>query len=464
MKRALMISALLVILGTGFIASCKGKKDNPPAAVNESIITKEDTPVTITLKGTDPEGKPVTFTKLADPVHGKLIGTEPNFVYTPEQNFSGVDSFSFKVNDGVFDSNTAFISIAITPENDQPVAKDDVIEITEDTNMVTLKVLANDTDMDGDILTILSAAEGKSGSIVISSDNKTIIYTPAKNFSGTDTFTYTVSDSKGGTGKGTVRIKVNAVNDPPYIRSKPEVSLIRVGSAFSYDVNARDTDADQTLTYSLITKPEGMTINSSTGLIEWEPKEEQVGTYNVKVKVDDSSEEHASDTQEFTLNLTSQSTPISQNLPVDKCIEIKTKQMLSSEDIISLLKESDGKNYGIGGGEYLTFSFSDLSVPAGAVISSVILCVEHYEDKGISVGDLLWNIGTGWSESPDIWNAISAPIHDGETNKSADSWEIKGNADTIEKINSFELQIKNINSVSTRKTTIDNIYMIVKWY
>ncbi len=464
MKRALINGALLVILGAGFLVSCESKKDNPPAAVSENITTKEDTPVSITLKGSDPEGNQVTFKKLTDPVHGKLIGTEPNFVYTPELNYSGVDSFSFKVNDGVIDSNTAFVSITITSENDPPVAKDDVVEIIEDTNMVTLNVLENDTDIDGDQLTLLSAAEGKSGSIVISSDNKTIIYTPTKNFSGTDTFTYTVSDSRGGTDTGTVNIKVVAVNDPPLIRSKTDVSLIRVGSNFSYDVNARDADADQTLTYSLITKPEGMTINSTTGLIEWEPKEEQVGTYNVKVKVEDSGDERASDTQEFALNVTSQSSPISQVLPVTACLEIKGKQMLSPEDIMSLLKESDNKLYGIGGGELVTLSFSDLSIPDGAVISAVILCVEHFEDKGFAVGDLQWNIGTGWPENPDIWNSISAPVHEGQENKSADSWEIKGNVDTIEKINSFELQIKNINSVSTRKTNIDNTFMIVKWY
>lgn len=464
MKRTLIISVLLGILGAGFLASCKGKKDNPPVAVGENINTKEDTPVTITLKGSDPEGNQITFTKLADPVHGKLIGTEPNFVYTPELNFSGVDSFSFKVNDGVLDSNSAFVSITIAPENDPPVAKDDVVEITEDTNMVTLNVLENDTDIDRDQLTLLSAAEGKSGSIVISSDNKTIIYTPTKNFSGTDTFTYTVSDSRGGTDTGTVRIKVIAINDLPSIKSKPDVSLIRVGSKFSYDVNAKDADTDQTLTYSLIKKPEGMTINSSTGLIEWEPKEEQVGTYDVQVKVEDSSDEHAFDTQEFTLNVTSQSSPISQNLPVTACLEIKSKKMLSSEDITSLLKDSDDKYYEISGGELVTFAFSDLTVPSGAVISSVILCVEHFEDRGFSVGDLQWNIGTGWPESPDTWNSISAPVHEGQTNKSADSWEIKGNADTLEKINLFELQIKNISNISSRKTTLDNIYMIVKWY
>ena len=464
MKRALNIGALLVILGVGFVASCEKKKDNPPVATNFNVNTKEDTPVTITLIGNDPEGKALTFTKLTDTVHGKLSGTEPNLVYTPEKNFNGADSFTFKVNDGVFDSNAAFVSITITPENDPPVAKDDYVEIKEDSNMVSINVLDNDTDIDGDQLTLLGAAEGSSGSIVISSDNKTIIYTPNKNFSGSDTFTYTVSDSKGGKDTGTVRVKVIGVNDLPSIRSKPDVSLIRVGSKFSYDVNARDADTDQTLTYSLVKKPDGMTIDPATGLIVWEPKESQVGIYDVEVKVEDSSEEHASDTQEFSLTVTSQKSPISQSLPVIKCLEIKGKQMLSSDDIVALLKDSDNKYYGIGGGELVTFSFQGISLPNGAVISSVILCVEHYEDTGFTIGNLQWNIGTGWPDNPDIWHSISAPIHEGQENESADSWEIKGNVDTIEKINSFELQIKNLNSISTRKTSIDNIYMVVKWY
>ena len=464
MKRIRFVSTILVILAAGFLASCENKKDFPPVATDENVSTDEDTPVLITLKGNDPEGNTLTFTKLADPVHGTLSGTEPNLVYTPEENFSGIDSFSFKVNDGVFDSNTAFISLAIMPINDSPVAEDDTIEIEEDTSMISINVLENDTDIDSDELTVLKADGSQSGSILISSDNRTIVYTPTKNFSGMDTFTYTVSDSKGGTDTGTVRVKVIGINDLPSIRTKNKVSLVRVGSKFSYDVNAKDADPDQTLTYSLVKKPEGMTIDSASGLIEWEPNEEQIGTHDIEVKVEDSSEEHASDSQAFALNVTSQKSPISEILSVTGCPQIKSKQMLSSEDIASLLKESDNKTYGIGGGEFLAFAFSDVSIPSEGVISSVILCVEHYEDTGFSVGDLQWNIGTGWPDSPDTWNSISAPVHEGQRSKTEDSWEIIGDVDSIEKINLFELQIKNLGKISTRKTTIDNIYLIVKWY
>lgn len=111
--------------------------------------------------------------------------------------------------------------------NQPPVASDDSATTNEDT-AVTVDVLANDSDIDGDTLTVSSVTQGANGSVVNNGDG-TLTYTPNANFNGDDTFTYTVNDGKGGTDTATVTITVNSVNDPP------------VAQGDSYTVNEDNT-------------------------------------------------------------------------------------------------------------------------------------------------------------------------------------------------------------------------------
>jgi len=240
-------------------------------------------PSCTTLKASDSESDPLIFSLIAQPSHGSLSGTEPNLTYTPHTNFNGQDSFTFKVNDGKADSSTATISIIVTPVNDALQAHDDNATMQEDAPIVTVDVLANDTDLDNDRLTVISANQGSNGSVTINA-NGTLTYTPNKNFCGTDEFSYTVSDGKGATDTARVNVTVKAVNDAPVITSKPQ-TITRVWAKYTYDVDAKDPDVEDKLTYSLTSKPEGMTIDSATGLIQFRPTRAQAGSYDVEIKV-----------------------------------------------------------------------------------------------------------------------------------------------------------------------------------
>jgi CSLREA domain-containing protein len=100
-------------------------------------------------------------------------------------------------------------------DNTAPDANDDSATTNED-NSVTINVLANDTDPDGDTLTVGSVTQPTNGSAALNADN-TVTYTPNRDFSGVDTFTYTISDGNGETATATVTVTVNAVNDAPTV-------------------------------------------------------------------------------------------------------------------------------------------------------------------------------------------------------------------------------------------------------
>jgi hypothetical protein len=178
-----------------------------PSAIGETVTLDEDTTAAITLAGIDPEGQPVAFALLSSPQQGTLSGSAPNLTYTPKANYNGPDRFTFAADDGVFTSRTATVTLDVRPVNDAPVAAAD--QATTSGSSVTIAVLANDSDPDGDALTVVKVFPARGGSVTLSA-NGTITYKPLLGFSGTDRFTYQVADGKGGTATGGVTVIVNS--------------------------------------------------------------------------------------------------------------------------------------------------------------------------------------------------------------------------------------------------------------
>ena len=107
--------------------------NDAPVADDQAATTAEDTPVAITLTGSDPEGDALTFTVTGGPSHGTLSGAAPNLTYIPAPNYNGPDSFTFVVNDGTVDSNLATVSVTVNPVNDAPTANGQAVATAEDT-------------------------------------------------------------------------------------------------------------------------------------------------------------------------------------------------------------------------------------------------------------------------------------------------------------------------------------------
>jgi len=93
-----------------------------PVAEDLAVTTEEDTQVSILLRASDANNNSLTYTIVSTPTNGISAGTAPSLTYTPNSNYNGTDSLAFKVNDGTVDSNTATVTITVTPVNDLPVA------------------------------------------------------------------------------------------------------------------------------------------------------------------------------------------------------------------------------------------------------------------------------------------------------------------------------------------------------
>ncbi|MBI4528657.1 MAG: tandem-95 repeat protein [Deltaproteobacteria bacterium] len=264
-----------------------------PVSNAQDVTTAEDTAASIVLTGSDPDGDALTFTLATQPANGSLSGTAPTLTYTPNPNFNGSDSFTFTASDGLLTSAPATISITVTPVNDLPVADNDAFTVAEDSGTTSLDVLANDTTGPdaGETLTIISAGAGSQGGTVAVVGGTSIAYTPAANFFGVETFTYTISDGNGGTATALVSVTVTNVNDNP-ITLNDTATVAEDSGANALDVLANDSiapDAWETLTIIAVTQGANGTVMIAAGGagLTYQPNANSNGTDSFTYTVSD---------------------------------------------------------------------------------------------------------------------------------------------------------------------------------
>jgi hypothetical protein len=231
-------------------------------------VTDEDTPVNINALANDGDvdGDVLSVTG-ASALQDCTINGNGSLTYTPSANYNGADTITYTINDGHGGSATAAVAVTVNSVNDLPVAGNDTVSIDED-NGVTFGVLGNDSDVDGDTLTVSGATAGH-GQIVVNSDN-TLTYMPDANFNGTDTVTYTISDGNGGTATATVTITVNPVNDPPIAIA--DFAVTNEDTPLNIDVLANDSDVDgDALSVTEATAGHGTVTINGDGTLHYAP-------------------------------------------------------------------------------------------------------------------------------------------------------------------------------------------------
>ena len=271
-----------------------------PVAVNDAFTTDEGTSYTATLGANDlllndadldGDTLMVNTTAVSGPSNGMLVlNGHGTFTYTPNANFNGSDSFVYEVSDGNGGTAQATVNITVNPINDDPVAVNDAFATDEDTPYTATPgmndVLLNDTDLDGDTLTVKTTpVSGPSNGTLVLNGDGTFTYTPNANFNGSDSFVYEVSDGNGGTAQATVNITVNPINDDP----------VAVNDAFATDedtsytatlgvndllLNDADLDGDTlTVNATPVSGPSNGTLVLNTdGTFTYTPNEDFNGT------------------------------------------------------------------------------------------------------------------------------------------------------------------------------------------
>lgn len=246
--------------------------NRPPVAQDDARPTAEDTALVIqasSLAGndTDLDGDSLTVTAVGEASHGTVALVNGQITFTPDADYNGPASFSYTVSDGKGGMDSATVAVSVTPVNDAPTAADDTLSMDEDSALVifpgaypgisvprptvalpTSSVLGNDTDAEGDALTIVAVGGASHGSVELI--NGTLVFFPDPDYTGPASFTYTVSDGKGGTTTANVTVNVTPVNDAPVIASEAASSVAENAVGTAYQIVASDVDGD-VLTYAL---------------------------------------------------------------------------------------------------------------------------------------------------------------------------------------------------------------------
>jgi hypothetical protein len=214
----------------------------PPAAVNDAAATDEDLAVAIDVLANDGDldGDKPRVVEVSRPASGSAaIAADGRINYTPDTNFHGVDSFTYTIADPSGARDSAVVVVTVRPVNDAPIAAMDSGVTHEDTP-VTLSVLENDSDPDGDQLRVVAVDDPAHGEARVVDGG--IAYTPDLNFNGVDRLRYTIADPSGATSSAEAFVQVAAVNDKPV--AEDDFAQVGKNRDAVIAVLANDTDVD----------------------------------------------------------------------------------------------------------------------------------------------------------------------------------------------------------------------------
>jgi FtsP/CotA-like multicopper oxidase with cupredoxin domain len=278
-----------------------------PTAVDDAYATNEDTLLTVAVPGVlgnDTAGAgpgPFTANLISDVSAGALaLISDGSFTYTPNVDFNGTDAFTYVANDGGLDSNVATVTITVNAANDPPVANDDAATTPLDTP-VTIDVVANDTDVDGNLdPTSVTVQSGPSSGMAVSNGDGTITYTPNSGYSGPDSLVYQVCDTDLSCDTATVNVTVEATppaNITPFANDD-FAETPKNTDLVNFNVILNDVDADGNgtidvatvvITTGATTQRGGTVAENGDGTVTFTPKRGFRGTDTFKYTVNDNT-------------------------------------------------------------------------------------------------------------------------------------------------------------------------------
>jgi outer membrane protein OmpA-like peptidoglycan-associated protein len=198
-----------------------------------------DNALDVLANDSDADGDTLTIVSVSEPANGQISISGDQLLYTPDAGFTGSDSFSYTIDDGFGGQASANVTVTVESPNQPPVVGD--LSVTTQRNQrIDIDVLAEASDPDGDALSIAGFAQPSNGTVTESGG--VLRYQPEAEFFGSDSFSFTVSDGRGGEASGTVSIEVVFANRAPV--ANPDEATTTVGEAVTVDVLANDFDPD----------------------------------------------------------------------------------------------------------------------------------------------------------------------------------------------------------------------------
>ncbi|MFA6046783.1 MAG: Ig-like domain-containing protein, partial [Phycisphaerales bacterium] len=286
----------------------------PPFAHNDAFSTAINKPLTLNpgqllVNDTDPENDALTITSVQGALHGTVAIVGGQVVFTPETGFTGTGSFSYTITDGHGNTSTADVIIQIDPTfpgQNTVIAADDAYTVPEAGRSITMSVLGNDSDPEGDALVpgsvrILSGPD--KGTATVNADG-TISYVSVGRDAYFTTLVYEVSDARGARDTATVTIEVKAAtNNVDAIDDTGEI--IPAGATKTFNVTANDVDpqGDSFQITSIVQPAVGTaTFNAATGTITYQSVASNTG-YDATIVYEITDSRGATDTATLTVRV-----------------------------------------------------------------------------------------------------------------------------------------------------------------
>lgn len=285
----LVVAKEISVLHYSANATFQVKANNePPVAVSQSLTITENNQLSVNLTGSDPEGDEITFSIVDQPQHGTIEQFDSaagTLVYTPDNDYTGPDNFTFKVNDGKHNSDPAEVSITIAAANQAPKMENQNVEVDEDAQ---IQILLEATDEDSPSLTYVILAEPDHGSLSeidqVEEKSAFVTYTPNADYFGSDSFTVKASDNEFESEIATVSINILPVQDKP-IAESVQTSIVQ-GQTLAISLAGMDVDGDS-LTFIIASYPAHGTLSGSAPSLTYVAPNDYYGLDGFSFKVND---------------------------------------------------------------------------------------------------------------------------------------------------------------------------------
>ena len=291
------VNDFLGVYGTAADCSASAATNTPPTATDNAFSTNEDASVAITLNGDDADGDVLEFL-ITDPANGTLSGTAPELTYTPDADFSGTDSFSYRVSDGIASSNTVTVTLTVNGVNDAPTADAGNDQAVDEGSTVNLS--GSGSDPDGDELSY-SWVQVSGPDVSLSDAGTATASFTAPDVTGEQVVVLelTVSDGNGGSATDQVSVTASSVNTAPTATAQ----TVSVDEDDSVVITLSGEDAENdALTFSVVTQPSNGSLSGTAPNLTYTPTADFSGADSFTFKANDGTADSTPATVEITVN------------------------------------------------------------------------------------------------------------------------------------------------------------------